>query len=95
MRQKLELSQVERETHIRARYLGALEEERFDVLPRPAYTKGFLRTSAEYLGLEGQRSVDEYNTRFVPIEEPLPAPPLRFQRRVPTRDPRLLVNVET
>jgi hypothetical protein len=40
MRQELELSQAERDTRIRAKYLGALEDERFDVLPGPAYTKG-------------------------------------------------------
>ena len=36
-RQELELSQAERDTRIRAKYLGALEDERFDVLPGPAY----------------------------------------------------------
>jgi cytoskeleton protein RodZ len=50
MRQRLELSQAERDTRIRAKYLGALEDERFDVLLGPAYTKGFLRSYADYLG---------------------------------------------
>jgi hypothetical protein len=81
MRQRLELSQAEHDTRIRARYLGALEDERFDVLPGPAYAKGFLRTYADYLGLDAQRFVDEYNTRFAPEEE-LAAPPLvRIRRR--------------
>jgi cytoskeleton protein RodZ len=75
MRQGLELSQAERDTRIRARYLGALEDERFDVLPGPAYTKGFLRSYADYLGLDAQRFVDEYNARFAAEEEPA-APPL-------------------
>jgi len=91
MRQKLDLSQVEQATHIRGRYLGALEDERFDLLPGPAYAKGFLRTYAEYLGLDGQRFVDEYNSRFAPTEEPPPAPPVRFRRRRLARDPRLVV----
>ena len=81
MRQKLELSQAERDTRIRAKYLGALEDERFDVLPGPAYTKGFLRTYAGYLGLDAQRFVDEYNTRFAPEEEPAAPPPVRIRRR--------------
>jgi cytoskeleton protein RodZ len=81
MRQELELSQAERDTRIRAKYLGALEDERFDVLPGPAYTKGFLRTYADYLGLDAQRFVDEYKTRFAPEEEPAGPPPLRIRRR--------------
>ena len=74
MRQELELSHVERDTRIRAKYLRALEDERFDVLPGPAYTKGFLRTYADYLGLDAQPFVEEYNARFAPEEEA--APPL-------------------
>ena len=90
-RRKLELSQVERETRIRARYLAALEDERFDVLPAPAYARGFLRTYAEYLGLDGQRFVDEYNTRFAPLEEPAGALPTPIRRRRLTRERRLLL----
>jgi cytoskeleton protein RodZ len=82
MRQELELSQAEHDTRIRAKYLRALEDERFDVLPGPAYTKGFLRTYADYLGLDAQPFVDEYNTRFAPEEEePEPPPQLRIRRR--------------
>ena len=69
-RQKLELSQVAGATRIRARYLQAVEDERFDILPGGAYAKGFLRTYADYLGLDAQQFVDEYNTRFAPTEEP-------------------------
>ena len=43
-RRELELSQIERETRIRSRYLQALEDERFELLPGEAYAKGFLRT---------------------------------------------------
>jgi hypothetical protein len=91
MRQRLELSQAERDTRIRAEYLGALEDERFDALPGPAYTKGFLRTYADYLGLDAQRFVDEYKTRFAGEEE-LAAPPLvRIRRRRFAFAPWLLV----
>ena len=81
MRLGLELSDVERDTRIRAKYLEALEDERFEVLPGPAYTKGFLRTYADYLGLDAQRFVDEYNTRFAPVEEPAAPAPVRIRRR--------------
>ena len=63
-RQQLDLSEVEQGTKIRARYLQALEEESFDALPAQTYIKGFLRTYADYLGLDGQLYVDEYNSRY-------------------------------
>src|SRR6266498_2912625 len=93
MRQRLELSEDERDTRIRVKYLGALEDERFDVLPRPAYTKGFLRTYADYLGLDAQRFLDEYKTRFAAKEELAAAPPLRIRRRRFAFAPWLLVLV--
>jgi cytoskeleton protein RodZ len=69
-RQQLDLTDVEQATKIRARYLRALEEEAFDVLPAQTYVKGFLRTYADWLGLDGQLYVDEYNSRFGTDEEP-------------------------
>jgi transcriptional regulator with XRE-family HTH domain len=84
VRQGLDLSEIERDTHIRKSYLAALEDDRFDALPAPAYAKGFLRTYADYLGLDAQRFVDEYNTRFAPEEEPPAPPPVRIRRpRIP------------
>jgi cytoskeleton protein RodZ len=68
-RQQLELGEVELATKIRARYLRALEEETFDLLPAQTYVKGFLRTYADYLGLDGQLYVDEYNSRYGVGEE--------------------------
>jgi cytoskeleton protein RodZ len=63
-KQGLDLSQVELATKIRAKYLHALEDEAFDVLPSETYVKGFLRSYAEYLGLDGQLYVDEYTSRY-------------------------------
>jgi cytoskeletal protein RodZ len=48
----IELAQVATETRIRTRYLQALEEERFELLPGSVYAKGFLRAYADCLGLE-------------------------------------------
>jgi cytoskeletal protein RodZ len=62
-RRKLGYDQVEAETKIRAKYIRCLEDEDFDVLPSGTYVKGFLRTYADYLGLDGQLYVDEYNSR--------------------------------
>jgi cytoskeleton protein RodZ len=71
LRQGFELPRVEADTKIRAKYLKALEEEHFDELPGDTYVKGFLRTYSEYLGLDGQLYVDEYNSRFAREEEPV------------------------
>jgi hypothetical protein len=65
VRQALDFPQVELATKIRAKYIRALEEEEFDVLPSGTYIKGFLRSYADFLGLDGQLYVDEYNSRYV------------------------------
>jgi len=89
LRQGLDLTEVEQATKVRSRYLRALEDEQFEGLPAPTYVKGFLRTYADYLGLDGQLYVDEYNSRYVAGED---EPPLRrsgvaprYHRRVESR----------
>src|SRR6476661_2751123 len=69
MRRQIDFPQAEAAIKIRGKYLRALEDEQFEVLPAETYVKGFLRTYAEYLGLDGQLYVDEYNSRFVTGEE--------------------------
>jgi cytoskeletal protein RodZ len=74
---------VHKAIRIRERYLTALEEERWDMLPGEAYTKGFLRTYSEHLGLNGQLYIDEYNARVARhLEE---APPLAPHASADTR----------
>lgn len=63
-RRNLDIPACEAGTKIRAKYLRAMEEEQFDVLPSPTYVRGFLRTYGEFLGLDGQLLVDEYESRF-------------------------------
>jgi len=70
---------VQKAIRIRDRYLQALEEERWELLPGDAYVKGFLRTYADYLGLDGSLYVDEYNARYAHPDEPLLVPE-RFAR---------------
>ena len=77
LRQTLDFPEIEQGTKIRGKYLRALEDEQFDVLPAQTYVKGFLRSYAEYLGLDGQLYVDEYNSRFVVGEEEQPSRPRR------------------
>ena len=81
LRQSLELSDVERATKIRPKYLRALEDEQFELLPAQTYVKGFLNTYAEFLGLDGQLYVDEYNSRYVTREEEEPFRPRRSTPR--------------
>jgi Helix-turn-helix domain len=63
-RQGLGYPQVELATKIRAKYVRALEDEQFDILPAETYVRGFLRAYADFLGLDGQLYVDEYESRF-------------------------------
>jgi cytoskeleton protein RodZ len=69
LRQALDFPEIEQSTKIRGKYLRALEDEQFDLLPAQTYVKGFLRSYAEYLGLDGQLYVDEYNSRYVVGDE--------------------------
>jgi cytoskeleton protein RodZ len=70
-RRNLDIPSCEAGTKIRAKYLRAMEEEQFDVLPSPTYVRGFLRTYGEFLGLDGGLLVDEYESRFARPEERL------------------------
>jgi cytoskeleton protein RodZ len=81
LRQELNFAELEQQTKIRSKYLQALEDEQFEMLPAPTYVKGFLRNYADALGLEGQLYVDEYNSRFVTGDEDVPLRPRDYQRR--------------
>jgi cytoskeleton protein RodZ len=69
MRQKIDIADVEAATKIRAKYLRALENEEFGLLPGPTFAKTFLRTYAEYLGLDAQLLVEEYRVQHEPRGE--------------------------
>lgn len=59
-RRKISLSEVEAATKIRVRYVRAMENEEWDVLPGEAYVRSFIRTYASHLGLDGERLTEEY-----------------------------------
>jgi cytoskeletal protein RodZ len=83
-RKGVDLYRAERDTKIRARYLGALERGEYRELPGSVYTKGFLRNYALYLGLDpdeillqwrrekGEGKVDDSPSIVLP--RPLTAP---------------------
>jgi hypothetical protein len=85
-RRGLSPADVQKGLRIRERYLTALEEERWDLLPGEAYVKGFLRQYAEFLGLDGNLYIEEYTTRSRHDEEALVpdslAPPTRRPGRL-------------
>jgi hypothetical protein len=84
LRRGLELDEVEERTAIRSRYLAAIEDERFVVLPKGVYRRSFLREYADFLGLDGDLYVEEYLSRYEPDElEPTLGPsPLRRRDRI-------------
>jgi cytoskeletal protein RodZ len=93
VRRGIDFAQAEVATKIRGKYIRALEEEHFELLPAETYVKGFLRTYAEYLGLDGQLYVDEFNSRFVIGEEQTEARARRSAARPQKRNRRIETNV--
>jgi cytoskeletal protein RodZ len=96
MRQRLDIADVEDRTKIRAKYLRALENEEFGMLPGPTFVKTFLRTYAETLGLDPHMLVEEYRASFEredEIEQPLGPPAVagRDRRHGPRFGPGSLV----
>jgi hypothetical protein len=62
----LTLDEVEHATKIRKRYLAGLEREDFGALPDAVYARGFLKTYANYLGLDGEELSRELKDRRKP-----------------------------
>jgi cytoskeleton protein RodZ len=92
MRKHLDIADVEASTKIRAKYLRALENEEFGMLPGPTFVKTFLRTYAEALGLDPHLLVEEYRANYEPGDDvehiqSLGPPNLARERRL--RGPRL------
>jgi cytoskeleton protein RodZ len=64
MRAKIDINQVESDTKIRAKYLRAMENEEWSLLPGEIYSKTFLRTYADYLGLDSRELLDDYRRQY-------------------------------
>ena len=80
-RRGVALPEAEAVTMIRARYLEALEAERFELVPEGPYLRSFLREYAEYLGLDGDIFVAEYMHSHPP---PPPEPEAPQPNRLPS-----------
>jgi len=85
MRHELDIADVETRTKIRAKYLRALENEEFAVLPGPTTVRSFIRTYAELLGLDPHTLVEQYRAQYDDHEEsevqPVAAPTRGGERR--------------
>jgi cytoskeleton protein RodZ len=99
MRAKIDVSEIETQTKIRSKYLRALENEEWELLPGPTYVKSFLRTYAEALDLDAKLLVDEYKLRHEHLSEvelqPINAtePGRERRRQTPTLPPWFFVVV--
>jgi cytoskeleton protein RodZ len=91
MHARIDVSEIEAQTKIRAKYLRALENEEWGLLPGPTFVKSFLRTYAQALGLDGRALVEEYRLHHErPSEamlEPIVSTPQGSRSRTRTRTP--------
>lgn len=89
MRERIDISEVEAQTKIRAKYLRAIENEEWELLPGAVYAKSFLRTYGDYLGLDSRMLVDEFRRRYEGLSEhdirPVASRPPRERDRRPRR----------
>jgi cytoskeleton protein RodZ len=76
MRARVDVSEIEAQTKIRAKYLRALENEEWDLLPGPTFVRSFLRTYAQALGLDDKALVDEYRRVYEQPSEIEHQPPV-------------------
>ncbi|MBM3697271.1 MAG: DUF4115 domain-containing protein [Actinobacteria bacterium] len=86
MRQGIDYPTAEAGTRIRTRYLKAMEDEQFDLLPDPSYVRGFLRAYSTYLAIDPQLVIDEYDSRMGGIGQPIED--ARRRRRMAVDRPR-------
>lgn len=96
IRRKIDLSEVEAAIKIRVRYLQAIENEEWNALPGGAYTRGFIRTYAYYLGLDGERLADDYRRSTTPpagerVPKRVEPVPMGARRNRPQGSGRLLI----
>jgi hypothetical protein len=89
LRARIDINEVETRTKIRAKYLRAIENEEWDLLPGPVYVKSFLRTYGDFLGLDTRLLVDEFKRQYEhPSDNELrPIAPLGRERERHARGP--------
>jgi len=86
MRAHIDVSEIEAKTKIRAKYLRALENEEWSLLPGPTFVKSFLRTYAQALGLDGKALVEQYRASHEHPSDSLLEPIVPTSQRPRQRD---------
>jgi cytoskeleton protein RodZ len=86
IRARIDMSEVETRTKIRAKYLRAIENEEWDLLPGPVYAKSFLRTYGDYLGLDSRMLVEEYKRQYEGPSDHEPSRPVASLARERERE---------
>jgi cytoskeletal protein RodZ len=76
------LADAERETRINRRYLEALETEDDSAMPPAVYTRGFIRTYSQYLGLNPEAMLDAYGPQQA-IEDDVQIRPIPAEINAP------------
>jgi len=77
---EISLREIADVTKISIRYLEALEQDRFDILPAPVFAKGFLREYAGYVGVDPDEVVNSYLTAQEGAD-PVEVPEIRGSQR--------------
>ena len=85
MSARIDVSEIEAQTKIRAKYLRALENEEWDLLPGPTFVRSFLRTYAQALGLDAKALVEEYRLNYERPSEAALEPIVSTPSSSPTR----------
>lgn len=67
-RQNLSIEDIEEGTSIRALYIEAIEGGEYDKLPGKVYTKGFIKNYANFLGMDADAVVKEFQTDMATLE---------------------------
>lgn len=74
----LDVAEVARRTHIRAKYIQAIEDEQLAMMPGKVYARGYVVTYAEFFGLAAEEFANQYMAQFGPAQAVLPRDDARF-----------------
>jgi len=70
-RRRLSLDEIQAATKIRKKFLKAIEDGNFDLMPTKVAGRGFLRIYAGFLGMDPDGMVAEYNRKTEPERIPV------------------------
>lgn len=72
LKKDVSIEEVEEELKIRGRYLKALEEDNYELLPGKVYIKGFVKIYGEYLNLDVAELLEELEADLAEQVEEIP-----------------------